>query len=175
MFKLVKTALMALVALALLTVMILFSAGALPYKLYAVRTGSMGSTIPPRSAVLVRQDQYKLGQVISFRESGSVVTHRFVAEDADGTIVTKGDANVTDDAWHPTRASVIGGVVAAPRMVGYWLVYLRNPVGLLSILLAALCIVQIWVIAGRADPASPGQSDVVPGSASPGSPDPVAA
>ena len=155
MFRLAKTAMLALVPLALLAVLILFSAGALPYKLYTVRTGSMGSTIPSRSAVLVRQHDYRLGQVISFRESGSVVTHRFVAENADGTIVTKGDANRTEDPWHPTRASVIGGVVAAPRMVGYWLVYLKNPVGLLSIILVALAIAQIWAIAGQADPASP--------------------
>jgi signal peptidase len=155
MTKLLRTALLALVPTMLLVLLILVSLGALPYKVFAVRTGSMGPTIPSRSAVVIRSDTFRLGQVIAFHESGAVVTHRFVAENPDGTIVTKGDANITVDPWHTKKSDVIGGVVAAPRNAGYWLIFLRNPAGLLVILLAALAIAQIWMIARQVETHAP--------------------
>ena len=116
-------------------------------RVYVVHTGSMNPTIPIKSAVVVAEHSYHLGQVITFRESGAVVTHRFIGVNADGTLVTKGDANTTADPWKVTRADVIGGVVAAPRGLGYWLVYLRNPAGFGSVLGSVLCITLIWSIA----------------------------
>ena len=56
-----------------------------------------------------------------------VVTHRLVKRNADGTLVTKGDANQTADYGSLQPSQVIGGVVAAPRLVGYWLWYLKKP------------------------------------------------
>lgn len=118
-------------------------------RIYVVHTGSMTPTIPSKSAVLVEKRSYHVGQVISFRESGAVVTHRLVGLNPDGTLITKGDANTTVDPWKTTRADVIGGVVAAPREVGYWLVYLRNPLGAASVLFTVICIGLIWTIAGE--------------------------
>ena len=54
-------------------------------RIYDVHTGSMTPTIPIKSAVLVEKGSYHVGQVISFRESGAVVTHRFVGLSPDGT------------------------------------------------------------------------------------------
>ena len=92
---------------------------------------------------------YQASQVISFRESRAVVTHRFVGLNPDGTLITKGDANATVNPWKTTRADVIGGVVAAPRELGYWLVYLRNPLGPGSLLFAVICIALIWSMASE--------------------------
>ena len=78
-------------------------------RTYVVHTGSMTPAIPIKSAVLVEERSYHVGQVISFRESGAVVTHRFVGLNPDGTLITKGDANTTVDPWKTTRADVIGG------------------------------------------------------------------
>lgn len=114
-----------------------------PYKVYVVRSDSMAPTIPPRSAVIVRVHEYRIGQIISFHEAGSVLTHRFVAVASDGTVVTKADNNATIDPWRVQPSAVIGGVVAAPRMVGYWLRYLSNPFGLASILFGGLAILEI--------------------------------
>jgi signal peptidase len=119
-------------------------------RIYVVHTGSMTPTIPIKSAVLVDKRSYHVGQVISFRENGEVVTHRFVGLNPDGTLITKGDGNTTVDPWKTTRADVIGGVVAAPRELGYWLMYLRNPAGLGSLIGCVVCITLIWSIANSA-------------------------
>ena len=135
--------LLTLVPLALLAALLLVFTGALPYKVYVVRTGSMGNTIPPKSAVIVREGEFRVGEVVTFKVNGSPVTHRLLAIHADGTIDTKGDANRTMDPWHVPTSAIIGHVVAAPRMVGYWLIYLKSPMGIASILLFCLLIWQI--------------------------------
>lgn len=144
--KAVTKMLLVLTGLALAAAVVVVARNASPYRVYVVRTDSMAPTIPPRSAVIVRVHEYRLGQVITFREAGVIMTHRFVAENADGTIATKGDDNDTIDPWAVQPDAVIGGVVAAPRMVGYWLFYIRNPFGMLSILCSVLAILQIWAL-----------------------------
>jgi len=141
-----KTMLLAAVPVLLLVGALLFLTGQLPYKVYVVHTGSMTPTIPTRSLVIVREHQYHVGEVVSFRVNGEIVTHRLVAINANGTITTKGDANRTDDPWHPPVANIIGGVVAAPRYLGYWLMYARNPFGFASVLLMLLVLWQIWTL-----------------------------
>ena len=130
-------------ALALATFGVVVS-GVLPYRVFIVHTGSMTPTIPSTSAVIVRVNQYRVGQPISYYEQGQVITHRLVNINANGTIVTKGDANPTVDPWHPKTTAIIGGVIAAPPHLGYWLMYLKNPLGLASILLAAVTCWLIW-------------------------------
>jgi signal peptidase len=116
----------------------------------------MSPTIPSTSAVIVRMGDYKIGQPISYYEQGGVVTHRLEAINADGTITTKGDANTSEDPWHPRTSAIIGGVVASPAHLGYWLMYFKNPLGLGSILLAALTCWLIWSFVGTAAPAEQG-------------------
>jgi len=114
----------------------LLSTGLIPLRIYVVRTGSMAPTIQPNSAVIVQEGVYKVGQAITFRTRDGAVTHRLVEQRADGLLVTKGDANDTIDPGTISPADVIGGVVAAPPLIGRALVYLKNPVGLVSVLLA---------------------------------------
>ena len=146
--KTAKVALLLLVPLLAATAFAVAASGVLPYRVYVVHTGSMTPTIPTRSAVFVRDDVYHVGQVVTFTEHGMTVTHRLIAIGADGRITTKGDANPTADPWHVPKSQIIGGVVAAPRQVGYWLEYLKNPAGLASVLLACLVCWQIWSLAG---------------------------
>ena len=146
--KPLKVVLLLLVPLTALAAFVVVTSGALPYKVYVVHTGSMTPTIPSKSAVVVREHRYHVGQVITFTENGHVVTHRLVSISASGMTTTKGDANRSVDPWHVPTRQIIGGVVAAPRQVGYWLVYLKNPVGLASLLLSLLVCWEIWSLAG---------------------------
>jgi hypothetical protein len=75
-----------------------------------------------------------------------LVTHRLVSINADGTVDTKGDANSSIDPWHVPKRSIIGGVVLAPHLVGFFLVYLRTPPGAASILLSILFAWQTWAL-----------------------------
>ena len=153
MRRLFKSVLLALVAMALLAMITIFSldaAGKLPYRIYLVHTDSMVQTIRPGSLVLVRENQYHVGQVITFKVNGLIVTHRLIAIHPDGTIVTKGDANRTIDPWSPTKADIIGGVVRTIPVVGYvWFFVFMTWEGPASILLALTFLVLLWVIPRR--------------------------
>ena len=89
--------------------------------------------------MLVKKGAYHIGQVISFRTQNGVVTHRLIKRGSDGSLVTKGDANRTADPWSLRTTQVIGGVLAAPRMLGYWLQYLKNPAGVGSLAMTIIC------------------------------------
>ncbi|MGN6445560.1 hypothetical protein [Amnibacterium sp.] len=119
-----------------------------PYRLYIVHTGSMEPTIPTRSAVVVQLHRFHVGEPVAFMEQGSVITHRLLSISSAGTITTKGDANTTADPWHPPVSAVLGGVIAAPPNLGYWLFYFKTPMGLISVLLAGLVCWQLWAILG---------------------------
>lgn len=132
-----------------LTAFLIVVSGVLPYRVFIVHTGSMEPTISSRSAVIVQQHVYRVGQPISFYEQGGVVTHRLVRVNADGTATTKGDANSTADPWTIKTSSIIGGVVASPTELGYWLMYLKNPLGLASVLLSVVVCWQLLALGDR--------------------------
>ncbi len=130
-----------------------FLSGVLPYRVYVLHTGSMSPTIASKSAVIVEEHDYHVGQVVTFTEDGQTVTHRLISINAQGMITTKGDANATADPWHVPKSQIIGGVVTTMPEVGYWLEYLKSPLGLASVLLALLACWQIWSL-GTSVPAS---------------------
>jgi signal peptidase I len=148
--KWLKRSVFALVPVLLVAGFALFASGVLPYKVYVLHTGSMSPTIVPKTAVIVHEHQYHVGQVVTFVENSQTVTHRLISINADGLITTKGDANATADPWHVPKSQIIGGVVAAMPQVGYWLVYFKHPFGLASIVLALLVVWQIWALGASA-------------------------
>lgn len=147
------------VALGLLT----FALLALPFRLYAVQTGSMQPTFGPRALVVVHQGEPVMGQPISFTHHGGVITHRLVSVNGAGDYLTKGDANETVDPWVVAPSEVIGGVVWSMPTAGYWLVYLKLAPGWGSILLSLVGLGLMWAIARELDDATePGIKDVSP-------------
>lgn len=130
-------------AIVVLSAFVILTSGMLPYRVFIVHTGSMEPTISSRSAVIVREHTYRVGQAISFYEQGGVITHRLIRINADGTATTKGDANSTPDPWKLKPSAIIGEVVASPPEVGYWLMYLRNPFGLTSVFISILVCWQL--------------------------------
>lgn len=131
----------------------LYLTGAVPYRVYVIHTGSMSPTIPSRSAVVVHLGHYHVGQAVTFRVRGVTVTHRLVAVDTDGRLHTKGDANRSPDPWTISPADVVGGVVLAPHLAGFALVYGRTLPGALSLVLALLA---LWQAAGLVPRRVPG-------------------
>ena len=112
--------------------------GAGHYRVYIVHTGSMEPTIPIRSAVVVERGPVRVGEVISFVSHNTVVTHRLVAVNPDGTYRTRGDANLTPDVSSVAASDVIGHVILAPRNAGAWLYFLKTPTGMASFLCLVL-------------------------------------
>jgi signal peptidase len=142
----------ALVLLVSTAAAVLYETGEVPYRAYVVHTGSMSPTIPSESAVIVREGQYRVGDVVSFIEHGTVVSHRLIAIEPNGTITTKGDANRTVDPWHVPVGNIVGRVVAAPHRVGYLLTYMKTPAGCASLVVTLLCLWQIWALAAGISP-----------------------
>lgn len=144
--KIIKVGLLLAMPLLLLATFVVLATGAIPYKVYVIHTGSMTPTIPSGSAVIVHEGHYRIGQVVTFSENGLTVTHRLVSINAQGLTTTKGDANATVDPWHVPKSQIVGGVVAAPRYLGYWITYLKSPLGLGSIVLIIFVLWQVWTI-----------------------------
>jgi signal peptidase len=147
--KFIKVGLLLVIPLLLLATFIVLATGATPYKVYVIHTGSMNPTIPSGSAVIVHEGHYRIGQVVTFREDGLTVTHRLLSINAQGLTTTKGDANASPDPWHVPKSQIVGGVVAAPRYVGYWITYFKSPLGLASLVLVIAVLWQLWAITDR--------------------------
>ena len=90
----------------------------LGYQVYAVISGSMEPSIPTGSLVYIREtapEELGEGDVIAFygaRDSASIITHRVVENRVvTGELVTKGDANETNDMNPVPYGNVIGKAV----------------------------------------------------------------
>jgi signal peptidase len=91
-----------------------------PLQAKIIMTGSMKPHMPPGTIVLVQpQHAYHKGEVISFTNPfGHTVTHRLVGVQADGRLVTKGDANDAADGWRISPTAVQGQVVGTIPYLG---------------------------------------------------------
>ncbi len=120
------------------------------YRAYVVRTGSMVPQLPPGELLIDAPPEgpYVKGDVITFAVKAApgmdpVVTHRVQGVSGD-QITTKGDANLTPDPGTTTRADVVGEVVKQIPKVGYALVFLQQPGGLMGVLTALIALILAW-------------------------------
>lgn len=118
------------------------------YRLYVVHTGSMTPTLQVGDAVLDGPPKatYHRGEIITFRHSDlttDLVTHS-VIDFKGGKIHTKGDANRTADVWDIRPDQVQGVVVRRFPRMGYVLIFLKQPAGIVSIVLGGLALMLIW-------------------------------
>ncbi len=96
-----------------------------------VTTGSMEPGIPAGAMVVAHaQTDYQVGDIISFRQGGAVVTHRIIEKTAEG-FHTAGDANNTPDDDIVPPEAVLGRVVVYLPWIGTLLLMLKEPIGIL--------------------------------------------
>lgn len=102
-----------------------------------------------------------LGQIVTFRDSGGrVITHRVIAVDDDGSLVTKGDANADRDGATVPLDRVVGTGWLAVPMAGLPIHWLHSASPLLAVWLVVTAI-ALAVAVGIRTPRR-----VVPGGAS---------
>ena len=148
---------------------------------HVVVSGSMEPRLAPGDVVLTRPvlpQDLQPGQVLLFPDpegADRLVLHRLVSFDERGDLVTRGDANQSNDTTHVPAASVIGqaqlrvpyvGLPAYWRLTGQW-----GQMGLLAALLAAATVSTVTPATGprgltsadrlAASPASPASDGVV--------------
>ena len=96
----------------------------LGYGSAIVATESMAGTINPGDMIIFRKvDEYHLGDIITFNDTyiaDRSVTHRIVKYGSkEGTFITKGDANATDDK-EISEDQIFGKVVLIIPGVGWF-------------------------------------------------------
>jgi signal peptidase I len=105
------------------------------YDVLIVRGGSMEPAIPAGGVEIIDRGARTptVGDVVAFRENGSIVTHRVVGFE-EGLMVTRGDANQTDDGMRRRPQDVVGTVVADVPYVGRMLYVVQQPLVFLLLL-----------------------------------------
>lgn len=67
------------------------------YYFFTVLSGSMQNTLYVGDNIIVKKtDEYKVGDIITYKKDNTYVTHRVVKLDGD-YVTTRGDANTVDD------------------------------------------------------------------------------
>lgn len=119
-----------------------FSSGAPPFQLLNVLTGSMGSTIPANSLVVIKPvsaEELTIGDIITYERSNEVVTHRIINKSKDGgktIFVTKGDRNHNVDALPVKGEQIKGKVVFSVPRLGQFGEIIQTRQGQLAIVLS---------------------------------------
>jgi len=139
-----SAALLAGVAGLLLSLWLLAAAGAQPH---AVASDSMAPAFA-RGDLIVTQPVTvpRVGDTVTFRRYGRLVTHRIVAEGrVPGTFETRGDANLGNDPWTITAADVTGRVQGVVRRAGTPLLAMESMGGrVLGLILLAGAAIALW-------------------------------
>lgn len=110
-FKIIDTVLFSCVlavalCLCVMSVMIFF----FHIKSVVVISGSMEPEIPVGSLVFIDQRDQSVdpGDVIAYRIGDTMIVHRVVDQNNDGTYITKGDSNDTADPASVTKQQIVG-------------------------------------------------------------------
>ena len=104
------------------------------YSLFEVQTGSMSGTIEAGDWIVVKYEKnIEVEDVITFKQNGEFITHR-VIESYNGTYITKGDVNNTED--EPiSKEQVVGKVVKVLSGFGIIRSTLFNPFVLIALII----------------------------------------
>ena len=89
----------------------------LGYSFFIVKTGSMEPEILSGELIIVRkQDIYENGEIITYKENESFVTHRIITID-DNIYITRGDANNENDDG-VKKEDILGKVIFHSYFLG---------------------------------------------------------
>lgn len=133
------------------------------YSVLIVASPSMTGAIEAGDAIIIRKsDSYAVGDVITYfpEDESFSVTHRIVRMEGD-KFYTKGDANQSEDSDPVLIEQIVGKVAVKLDKVGYFIEWLRSPVGIIFAATFIVLLILIIVIedkrrgkTGSADPES---------------------
>lgn len=117
-----------------------------------VLSGSMESTIYTGDLVFVKMvdvANIEINDIIAFRnEEDKVTTHRvieIITEDGEVFYKTKGDNNSVEDANLVKTSSIEGKYISRIPNLGNFLMFMQQPIGLATVLMAILIIGMVWL------------------------------
>ena len=103
--------------------------GLFGYKGYIVTSGSMEPTFSPGDYIIVKQEDFSRlneGDVITFTEDGTIVTHR-VKTIAESGVETQGDANGATDAALVMADVYVGTLQGIIPAFGQVILFMQKP------------------------------------------------
>ena len=113
------------------------------YAVYSVVSGSMEPALPVGSAVFVKETDpagLTAGDIVAFSDSGTVVTHRVTENWKESReLITKGDANPTEDIFPTAYVNVLGQVKGHVPVIGNLMMLYATREGKLAMALFAAC------------------------------------
>lgn len=115
------------------------------YSMLIIASPSMTGSIEAGDAIIIKNsDSYAVGDVITYfpADESFSVTHRIVRMEGD-KFYTKGDANQSEDPDPVSIEQIAGKVAVKLDKVGYFIEWLKSPVG---IIFAATFIVLLILI-----------------------------
>ena len=127
-----------------------------------IATGSMQGTIDIGDVIVIRKtDDYKRWDIITFLLPGDKIptTHRIIAVNPDGSFVTKGDSNNTEDKTPVTRDMIHGEVVLTVKNLGHFVNWVRMEGWLYIVSLLAIIGIGGFLLKGSADQSEEDSSD----------------
>ena len=118
-----------------------------------VLSGSMSSDLEGHlevgDMIFVKDIEFselKKGDVVTFKDGGAYTTHRVMGWNEDGSIITKGDANNTEDHRRLVEESLVGVVTGRVPFIGNVALFLQKPLGMFLVVglpLAAFIVYDI--------------------------------
>lgn len=112
-----------------------FSIGIFPVQPRAVATGSMYPKINIGDVVLIEKcgiNDIKIGDVVEYQLENQFIIHRVIkieVENAEFSLITKGDNNSSEDANKVSEEQIIGKVIFKIKYVGLPSIWLHNLAG----------------------------------------------
>ena len=131
------------------------------YSVLIVASPSMTGAIEAGDAIIIKKsDSYAVGDVITYfpADEKFSVTHRIVRMEGD-KFYTKGDANQSEDPDPVLIEQIAGKVAVKLDKVGYFIEWLKSPVGIIFAATFIVLLILIIVIEdkrrGNTDAADP--------------------
>lgn len=131
------------------------------YSVLIVASPSMTGAIEEGDAIIIKKsDSYAVGDVITYfpADENFSVTHRIVKMEGD-KFYTKGDANQSEDPDPVLIEQIAGKVAVKLDKVGYFIEWLKSPVGMIFAATFIVVLILIIVIEdkrrGKTDAADP--------------------
>lgn len=110
--------------------------GLFGHKGYTVISASMEPTLQVGDYIIIKNVPYKQiknQDIISFLDSGMIVTHRVVAKEGESAS-TRGDNNSVNDVKTVTKSNYVGTYLFRIPHLGYVLIWLQKPIVLAAVM-----------------------------------------
>ena len=93
------------------------------FEIYEVETGSMESGIHVGDYVLIcRKNEYVVGDIVTYRKDHYYITHRIIKSINGDKVITKGDANNTEDE-EIEKTAIVGKVILIGGILNFLIDY----------------------------------------------------